>query len=237
MDFQIEHKALYEMIADKLELFILHDTSRVSQKLPSEQYLADSFGVSRPVIREALKLLKERGLIASRQGSASVITEYDTDSFVKAMSRMAYMKNVTPEQIYPIRSALEILSAKLAAANATEESIASLRAINERMHAPSLTHEERICFDVDFHKAVAEMSQNPLLSCMIETLSSFLFELFEKSVDESTDTHGIALHDQLVEAIAARDEDAAADIMRTHLMISVRNYEIRNNSPKQEEKK
>jgi len=228
MDFQIEHKALYEMIADKLELFILNDTSKISQKLPSEQSLADSFGVSRPVIREALKLLKERGLIASRQGSASVITEYDTDSFVKAMSRMAYMKNVTPKQIYPIRSALEILSAKLAAGAANEENIVPLREINEKMHASTLTHDERIRFDVDFHKAVAQLSQNPLLSCMIESLSVFLYELFEKSVDESTDQHGIALHDQLVEAIAAGDEDAAADIMRTHLLISVRNYEIRN---------
>lgn len=228
MDFQIEHKALYEMIADKLELFILNDTSKVSQKLPSEQSLADSFGVSRPVIREALKLLKERGLIASKQGSATVITDYDTDHFVRTMTRMTRMKKATPEHIYQIRNTLEVLSARLAAANANEENIRALKEVNAKMRQTSGVTDERIRVDIDFHKAIAKMTDNPLLYCMMEALTEFLYPLFEKSIDESTDQHGIALHDKIVAAIEARDEDAAADLMRTHLLISVRNYEIRN---------
>ena len=95
MDYGIERKALYEMIADKLELFIMNDTSKASKKLPSEQYLADSFGVSRPVIREALKILKERGLVEMRQGSATVISEYSAEHFCRTVKRMVQMTTMT----------------------------------------------------------------------------------------------------------------------------------------------
>lgn len=226
MDYNIERKALYEMVADKLELFILNDTSKKTQKLPSEQYLADSFSVSRPVIREALKILKERGLIASRQGSATVITEYSAEHFAKTMRRMTCMKNITPEEIYQIRAHLEILSAKLAAENASKEETEELRRVNAQIvNSVGDTHE-RARLDVKFHKTIAKMSGNVLLFVIMEALSELLMPIFEKSADSSTDRTSIALHDKILSAIETGDAESAADLMRTHLMISARNYEV-----------
>jgi len=226
VNYSIERKALYEMIADKLELFILNDTSKISQKLPSEQYLADSFGVSRPVIREALKILKERGLISSHQGSASVISDYSTEHFSKTMRRMAHMKNITPREIYQLRAHLEILSAKLAAENASDDEVEALKKINALIRENAGDVGARAEYDVEFHKTVAKMSGNALLCAIMESISDLLLPIFIEAQDESTDREGIALHDAILDAIEKHDAERAADLMRTHLMISARNYEV-----------
>ena len=66
---------MYETIADKLEEMILTDAISIDEKLPSEQTLATSFGVSRPVIREALMLLNARGLISQKNGEGNYVSQ------------------------------------------------------------------------------------------------------------------------------------------------------------------
>lgn len=235
MDYTIERKALYEIIADRMEEMILSDTTKISQKLPSEQQLADSFGVSRPVIREALKILKERGLISSRQGASSVITDYDTDAFIKSINRITCMKNVSPAQIYQIRTVLEVLSAKLAAENPDKSRLNALKERNRTMEDRWLSREgseeaikERARLDAEFHSAVAGMSGNPLLHYMTEALSSLLIPVIEKTICDETAKDGISFHDRIIAAIESGDVDKASALMRDHLMLSIRNYEFMN---------
>lgn len=229
-DFDISRKALYEVIADKLEMMILSDNTKISQKLPSEQYLADSFGVSRPVIREALKILKERGLIESRQGASSVITDYSTENFAKSVSRIAHMKNATPDQIYQIRNVLEVLSVKLATENCDSNGLAALKELNRRMRECGNDMKMRSQLDVEFHAAIAKMSKNPLLEFMTSSLASLLLPLIEKSMDSVTDIDGILSHDKLISAISDGDSAKACDLMRAHLILSMRNFEFMTNS-------
>lgn len=228
MDYGIERKALYEMIADKLELFIINDTSKISQKLPSEQYLADSFGVSRPVIREALKILKERGLVEMRQGSATVISEYSAEHFCRTVRRMAQMKGVDTEQIYQIRMPLELLAVRLAAQNVTDESLLELKSVNEAIYV-CRDGKERARLDVAFHKTIAKMSGNVMLEYILEGMAALLQDIFELSADSTTDRENILLHDKIFEAIEQRDAETAVDLMRTHILISMRNYEVLGN--------
>lgn len=235
MDYSIERKALYEIIADRMEEMILSDTTKISQKLPSEQQLADSFGVSRPVIREALKILKERGLISSRQGASSVITDYDTDAFIKSINRITCMKNVSPAQIYQIRTVLEVLSAKLAAENPDKSLVEELKVRNRSMEARwseagsfEEAVRERARLDAEFHSMIAGMSGNPLLQCMTEALIPLLIPVFEKGLCDETAKDGTCFHDKIIAAIESGDADKASTLMRNHLMISIRNYEFMN---------
>ena len=71
INYNVERVNLYESIANNLEEMILNDSSQIGQKLPSEQTMAANFGVSRNVIREALKILKERQLITLHIGEGA----------------------------------------------------------------------------------------------------------------------------------------------------------------------
>ena len=157
MDFSTKG-SMYETIADKIEHLILTEKMHTDSKLPSEQYLADSFGVSRPVIREALKLLRERGLITSRQGAASVITEPCSDILEKNLGRIILMKNVSPLQVYEIRSVLEELSVRKAAECFTEKDIEELYAASDVVKASIGKMPLRAETDIAFHKRIAEIS-------------------------------------------------------------------------------
>ena len=87
--FTVVKTNLYEQIADYLEDMILNNkTMQEEKKLPSEQALAVTFGVSRNVVREALKLLKERGLIELRNGTGAYITKPEASNISDVVSRI-----------------------------------------------------------------------------------------------------------------------------------------------------
>ena len=73
INYHISKEVLCDQVADRLEQMILSDKTQVGQKLPSEQALATGFGVSRPVIREALAILRARGLVTVQADRKSVV--------------------------------------------------------------------------------------------------------------------------------------------------------------------
>lgn len=223
---KIDKDSLYTTIADRLEEIILDDISSVDTKLPSEQYIADSFGVSRPVVREALKILKERGLVSSRQGAATVISEPSAQDFMKSINRIAMLRNASPSHIHQIRISLDILSVRLAAENHTSEHIATLRRLNDEM-AACVDVASFAKLDIDFHKCIATASGNPMLEIMIEALSTLLSPMIETSIDEMRNAYsGVSFHKRIIDAIESGDSEESVRIMRSHLTLSMRNYEI-----------
>jgi len=225
MDLDISHPALYEVIADRLEAMILSDTSQISQKLPSEQQLADRFSVSRPVIREALKLLKERGLISSRQGAPTVITDGSPEVLIRNLNRITCMKNVSSTQIHQIRTSLEILAASLAAENRTDSQLAELEALNRDMRSCGGDMPRRARLDAEFHRSVARMSGNPLLEIISESLAALIEPLIAGALDAAGDADGVMQHDRLISALRCRNAALATELMRTHMLTTIRNYD------------
>ena len=91
IDFQVERDSLSEQIAERIQAMILNDKTQVNDKLPSETALAAGFNVSRPIIREALTILKARGLVVQRQGGGSFVTCPDLKSINECMYRAIVM--------------------------------------------------------------------------------------------------------------------------------------------------
>jgi len=226
-DLKIDSKARYEIIAERLENIILNDRSKVEQKLPSEPFLAEAFGVSRPVIREAIKILKERGLIKSRQGASTVITKPDTDTLAKNINRIVISESIKPSEIYQIRILLETYSVSLAAQNRTDENIKRMKMLNEKFVSKEFTPEEMAEYDISFHTEIANASDNMLLKAILASVSvilkPILVELFES---EKIDEHGYEFHKKIIGAIECGDVEEASEIMRAHLLLSARNYEF-----------
>ena len=212
--------ALYGVIADKIEEMILSGEMRAEEKMPAENELAEKFGVSRPVIREALNMLRERGLIASRQGAASVITEPCADTLLKNLNRIVMMKNVSPMQVYQIRMVLETLCASLAAKVCTDSDIERFREINGRVSKSKGDYAVRAGADMEFHVAIAESTGNPLLAMMLEAVASLMCPIIINNLKCIDTDEGDLFHEKIIEAIESGDETLAAEVMREHLIKS-----------------
>ena len=227
---------LYEQIADYLEEMILQDENvRKEEKLPSEQALAEKFGVSRNVIREALKILKERGLIDPRNGTGSYITKPRSGNISDVLSRIVVMDNVRDEDIYEIRSILESSSCKAAALRATDEQLSEMQEFLDRLEDRNISVQERREADFAFHVAIAKATGNPLIEVFVKAMRNLWIEMIEKGIFvEGGIEDAVLRHNRIMDALKKHDSELAERMMQEHLDYSRKNVETFHNSRKKE---
>ena len=107
LDFKVKKKNLYETVADRMEDMILSNSLRQGERLPSEQELALKFGISRNVMRESLKLLKERQLIVQKNGEGTFIAKPESGSVTEILNRMLRLDDIGYMDVYEMRKLLE----------------------------------------------------------------------------------------------------------------------------------
>lgn len=219
---------LYEQIAGMLEERILSHNFKDQERLPSEQELAEEFSVSRNVIREALKLLKERGLVESRNGTGSYITKPDGENLSDIIGRMIVIDNMDYKDIYEVRIILEVAACKKAASVITSEEIKELEQMLEKLKDRSLTLEERREMDFEFHVAIARVAGNPLLEIMVQAMRNIFIRMIEIGIFlRGGIEDAIVRHAVILEALKEHDPERAEEAMYDHLMFSkgnVKNY-------------
>jgi GntR family transcriptional repressor for pyruvate dehydrogenase complex len=157
-------------IASALRDAIVEARLIVDQRLPSEQELAEQFGVSRPTVREALKRLAAQNLIRTQRGATG-------GAFVNRLSfQEAYSQQITTstlllsmnqidfETACEARYALERACVPLSAQRRTADHLATMRAEIHRQNQPGLSDESFCASDVAFHRALVDGAGNPVLS-------------------------------------------------------------------------
>ena len=200
--------SLYERIADLLEERILSDGYEIEKKLPSEQALAEQYSVSRTVIREALKLLKERGLVDSRNGMGSYVTKPEAGNLADVIYRMAVLDKISYAEIYDVRN----------------DQLAKMNAYLEKLKDRSISVKERRELDYNFHAAIAEASGNRLLGIMVRTTRNVFIAMIEKGIfTEGGIEDAILRHDRIMQALINHDPAAAEKAMQEHLDQSYEN--------------
>ena len=123
----IERQRLFMEVSEQLEKMILSGLYKPGHKLPSEQTLANEFGVSRNVIREAYKSLMERGLVSVKQGKGTFVTAPHLNLVAQALNRFIQSTEKTSHtNLYEIRRVLEVASVKLAAKRANNEDLVTM---------------------------------------------------------------------------------------------------------------
>lgn len=214
----VKKNNLYEAVSDTLEKMILEDTLKVGERLPSEAAMAENFGVSRNVIREALKVLKERHLIEISNGDGARVIKPDSHSLKDVITRMVVMGSASLSHIYELRKSMEVSAAGLAAQRRTEEQIHILYKIIDDMWEHRHEKSLWIQLDLDFHWEIARASGNPLFYEFIQSLSGALEHVFDKGYyAPGALEKSVQMHRSIVDAIRARDRDAAEEKMREHL--------------------
>jgi GntR family transcriptional repressor for pyruvate dehydrogenase complex len=223
IDYTVNKTNLYEQIAETLEQAIVGAEIK-AEKLPSEQELSKRFKVSRTVIREALKVLKERGLIRSRNGEGSYISKPNTDTISSAINRIVQMDNISDEDIHSIRLLLETAAVRLAAFHAGPEDITRLQYTIDQMSIHPLSTEQRLRIDSEFHITIARASGNKLLEMFVEVMTLLLGDYMVKGFPGPASMRQvISYHKKIFEAIKNRNPEDAEEAIRCHLVTALEN--------------
>lgn len=213
-----------EGLAQRLELELLSDHPPVGSQLPSERRLAQRFGVSRPVVREVLRGLEERGLIVVAPGRGTFVRDFRWEDAVRPLDAIYRRRQPTPRDLVQARMMLERQTAALAADHASDADLAAMEAALGRFDEG---HDvvTRARADIDFHAAVAAAAHNPVIETMFGSIRPLAFELMLRSLSDATVSRaGVPYHREVLEAIRSRDSTRAQRAMEGHLSIAFHTY-------------
>jgi GntR family transcriptional repressor for pyruvate dehydrogenase complex len=215
----IRTSRLYEQIVQQIEESIVKGNLKAGDQLPAERDLAQRFGVSRTAVREAVKTLREKGLVEAYSGRGTFITDGTTQAVRQSLDLM--VKIGQPEgstHLAEVRAILEPEIAALAALRIQEPELATMREAVAAMDRAGSDPETYIEADLDFHLALAEGAANPLILSLLDSIVGLLREqrlrIFKVPGGPE---RGQVHHKRILEAIERRDEEKARQAMRAHL--------------------
>lgn len=188
--------------------------------LPTEHSLAETFGVSRNVVREAIARLRSDGVIESRQGRGAVVMPIsERETFRVDIGALDKSGNLA--DLFELRGLLEIEAAGLAARRRTEVDLAEMRAALAAMEGHRDFDEKRLEADAAFHRAMGEATGNTYLSVIIGYISSRLKDTTKATAEiyAETDLVGVTIaeHREVLVAIQAGDIAKARTAMAAHI--------------------
>jgi GntR family transcriptional repressor for pyruvate dehydrogenase complex len=174
---------LSDVVATSLETRILDGSLKPGDRLPGERELAVEMGVSRPSLRGALQALAAKGLLVTRHGGGTFVTDRMQAAFSDPWQRMLDEHPVVHDDMLEFRHMLEGQAAQLAAQRATDDDIARISASFDALQAAFNGNdlEQCIAADVGFHQAIAEASHN----VMIGHLSASLHQVVRGHVQDN----------------------------------------------------
>ncbi len=218
-------KTSHSNVVNGLGFAIVAGTYAVGEVLPGDHDLGEQFGVSRSVLREAMKTLAAKGMVVPRTRIGTRVTDKRLWNYLDAdVLKWHFELGVDDDfirHLYEMRLAFEPSAARLAARNRDDSDAEAILARADEMLEPHTT-ESFALVDLEFHRAVFEATKNPLLHCTGNVIEAVLMNVLQNSSpasDPSETVRVAARHRALGEAIAARDEDASEDAMRTVIMI------------------
>jgi GntR family transcriptional repressor for pyruvate dehydrogenase complex len=192
-------------------------------RLPPERDLARQIGVSRPSLRSGLRSLQAMGVISARQGSGTFIADGPPRLGEAPLRFLAALHGFTRDEMFEARRVLEVGAAGLAAERATPEEMATMSEEVASMFASLDDPQAYLIHDVQFHRAVAAGSQNPVLATLIDTVAELVYEVRRLTVERATDLKESAeMHRRVYRAIKARDPERARREMSEHLDLARR---------------
>jgi GntR family transcriptional repressor for pyruvate dehydrogenase complex len=191
---------------------------RPGDRLPPERDLADQVGVSRASLRSGIRSLQAMGVMNARQGSGTYIVAGPPRLGEGPLRFLAALHGFTHEEMFEARAVLEVGGTYLAAAKATPEQMAAIADEVASMFASIDKPREYLLHDVQFHRAVAAASQNPVLATLVDTLAQLVWESRRETAVHSTSLKESAeMHHRIYRAIRARDVELARREMAEHL--------------------
>lgn len=216
----VQYDRLCEQVARRIQDMILGGDLEEGSQLTPERELAEQFGVSRTVIREAIKVLGARGLIKVVPGKGSFVTSLNTEALSLYMGLLVKARSASLLQFHEIRSALEVAAAGSAAERATPEELRRLHRMVEHIDEclASDNKEEFIAADVAFHSMLADASHNSLFQPVLDPIMGTLADIRRITYHiEDSPRRGQVFHRRILECIERNGSEGAREAMLQHM--------------------
>jgi DNA-binding FadR family transcriptional regulator len=222
---------LSKEVEDKLREAINAGVYKPSDKLPAERELVDQFQVSRVTVRDALRNLRNLGLINVKRGvkAGAYVSEPSPQPITQSIQNLIQMKKVNFAHLIELRLYIEPDVARTAALFRTSEDIDSLTDLLDRADNCLKTSRKKARFiNVGFHFEVAKITHNALIIFLCESItqvhSAMIIEMTHTKLDRGEIAKLISEHRSILEAIAARNPEAAFEKTRDHLVETYNTY-------------
>ena len=219
MYLPIQTERLYEQIVSQIEQRIEAGDLKVGDQLPSERELAEQFMVSRTAVREAVKALRQKGLVEIRPGRGTFITNGTSDTIRNSLGMLMKI-GVTKGSgfLVEVREILEPEIAALAVTRITDEYITAMQDAVKIMDTALNNVNVFVEADLDFHLALAEGTQNPYIPILMDSIIDLLREQRKRiGLTKGGLKRGQVHHKKILDAVTRRDPQAARQAMQGHL--------------------
>ena len=215
----VKTSRLYEQIVQQIEESILKGQLKAGDQLPAERDLAQRFGVSRTAVREAVKALREKGLVEAYSGRGTFVTDGTSQAIRQSLDLMIRINQQEGSTyLAELRHMLEPEIAALATTRIEEQLLGTMReavaAMERSLHDPDAYVEA----DLDFHLALAEAAGNPLVLSLLDSIVGLLREQRSRifNVDGGPE-RGQFHHKRILAAVESGNAETARQAMRDHL--------------------
>jgi DNA-binding FadR family transcriptional regulator len=216
----LTRQTLPEQVAENLIDFIASEGLRPGELLPSTANLSESFGVSRPVVREGLRSLASLGIIEIINGKGAIVKPIDGRLLHLFFQRAVQFQHKSIIELMEIRKLLEIQSTVLATEHHTPDDLIKIEQTVIAMAQTRQNLETYANLDVEFHLLIAAAAHNTMMSYLIGSICGALEDAILQGLRNRHSRAELErvqqTHELVFEGIRAKDSDRAAEMMAIH---------------------
>lgn len=216
---------IFQDVVDQIQEAIVEGKLKAGDQLPAERKLQEEFNVSRGTLREALRVLEQKGLIEIRTGVAggAVVKGVSTDQVSESLALLIRCQKVPLAKLAEFREGVEGIVASLAARRAGKADLHRLRALLARagdlLEKGKPYWDDFLRTDEEFHLAIAEMTENPLFITVLKTVYHNIHTYYESylPMEEEVLRQNLRDLEELLSAMESGDEGRAGELAREHV--------------------
>lgn len=218
---QIIKKNISTEVFEQIKHNIISGEWKPGEKIPSENELGNLFGVSRVSIRAALQKLCVLGLLTTRQGEGTFVSELSPDMHMNSLIPVLALDKTQLFEVLEFRKIIEVESVKLAAQRARDEDIKELEEIVRTMKESTYDSKRFAEEDSHFHETLVKSAKNSILSKVNTIIRDILLSHQMKIQEIMGPTLALKYHPAILEAVKKGDSNLASKLMEEHIATTI----------------
>ena len=222
----LEKQSIGLQAADAIKALIVSGELKPGDTLPPERELAAMLGISRPTLREAIRVLSALNVVEPRHGGGTYVTSLDPRQLAQPINFLLQVDRMAFRHLLEVRQVLEVGAARLAAPRITDDQLTALRDLTEQAGRVIGRPAQFLQFDFEIHTAIIEATGNPIYISLYQSIADLSLESRKRTArSPATRRDAHTGHLAIIAALSGRDADAAAAAMHDHLDVIQRALE------------